>query len=180
MTDHSLKRKTITGAIWKFTERISAQLVSFVVSIILARLLLPEDYGLIALVAVFITICDKLVISGFATSLIQKKDADNLDFSTVFFFSLITSLVLYAVLFFSAPLIADFYSAYDKELLVRVIRVMGVQVIITAINSVQNAYVARAMQFKKTLWSTLISTVLSADWYIPPEIPFCLSSLNTN
>ena len=150
------------GALWKFIERISAQVVSFIVSIILARLLLPEDYGIIALVAVFITICDKLVISGFATSLIQKKDADNLDFSTVFFFSLITALVLYAVLFFCAPLIADFYSAYDRELLINVIRVMGIQVIVTAVNSVQSAYVSRTMQFKKTLWSTLVSTILSA------------------
>ena len=67
MADNSLKRKTITGAIWKFAERVSAQLVNFIVSIILARLLLPEDYGIIALVSVFITICDKLVVSGFAT-----------------------------------------------------------------------------------------------------------------
>ena len=101
------------GTIWKFAERISAQLVNFIVSIILARLLLPDDYGVIALVSVFITICDKLVVSGFATSLIQKKDADNIDFSTVFFFSLSMSAVLYAALFFGAPLIADFYSAYD-------------------------------------------------------------------
>ena len=162
MADTSLKWKTITGAIWKLAERISAQLVNFIVSIILARLLLPEDYGIIALVSVFITICDKLVVSGFATSLIQKKDADNIDFSTVFFFSLSMSAVLYAALFFGAPLIADFYSAYDRELLIWVIRAMGVQIIITAINSVQSAYVSRTMQFKKTLWSTLISTVLSA------------------
>lgn len=162
MADSSLKWKTITGAIWKFAEKISAQLVNFVVSIILARMLLPDDYGVIALVSVFITLCDKLVVSGFATSLIQKKDADNIDFSTVFFFSLLTSIVLYAALFFGAPLIADFYSAYDRELLIWVIRAMGVQIIITAVNSVQNAYVSRNMQFKKTLWSTLFSTVLSA------------------
>ncbi len=160
--NQSLKKKMITGALWKLLERASAQIVNFVVSIILARLLLPEDYGIIALVAVFITICDKLVISGFATSLIQKKDADNLDFSTVFFFSLGMSLVLYAALFFGAPLIADFYSAYDREMLIAVIRVMGIQVIVTAVNSVQQAYVSRTMQFRKTLWSTLIATALSA------------------
>lgn len=162
MADTSLKWKTITGAAWKFAERMSAQIVNFIVSIILARLLLPEDYGIIALVSVFITICDKLVVSGFATSLIQKKDADNIDFSTVFFFSLLMSIVLYAALFFGAPLIADFYSAYDRELLISVIRVMGIQIIITAVNSVQSAYVSRTMQFKKTLWSTLISAVLSS------------------
>lgn len=163
MSDNkSLKWKTITGTMWKFSERISAQVVNFVVSIILARLLIPEDYGIIALVTVFITICDKLVVSGFATSLIQKKDADNLDFSTVFFFSLVMSLVLYAAMFFGAPLIADFYSAYDRELLINVIRVMGIQIIATAVNSVQQAYVSRTMQFRKTLWSTLGGTILSA------------------
>ncbi|MBQ2893776.1 MAG: oligosaccharide flippase family protein, partial [Oscillospiraceae bacterium] len=80
MSDNqSLRKKTISGALWKFGERTIYQIANFIVSIILARLLLPEDYGIIALVSVFITICDKLVVSGFATSLIQKKDADNLD-----------------------------------------------------------------------------------------------------
>lgn len=158
----SLKWKAITGAMWKFGERIASQVVYFVVSIILARLLLPEDYGIISLVTVFITICDKLVVSGFATSLIQKKDADNIDFSTVFFFSLGMSFVLYGAMFFGAPLIADFYSAYDRELLINVIRVMGLQIIATAVNSVQQAYVSRTMQFKKTMWSTLGGTILSA------------------
>lgn len=163
MSDNqSLRKKTISGALWKFGERASAQIVNFIVSIILARLLLPEDYGIIALVSVFITICDKLVVSGFATSLIQKKDADNLDFSTVFFFSVVMSLVLYALLFFSAPLIADFYSAYDRAMLIAVIRVMGIQVIVTAVNSVQQAFVSRTMQFRKTLYSTSIAAVLSA------------------
>ena len=163
MSDNqSLRKKTISGALWKFGERASAQIVNFIVSVILARLLLPEDYGIIALVSVFITICDKLVVSGFATSLIQKKDADNLDFSTVFFFSVVMALVLYAALFFSAPLIADFYSAYDRVMLIAVIRVMGIQILATAVNSVQQAYVSRTMQFRKTLYSTLISAALSA------------------
>ena len=158
MSDNqSLRKKTISGAFWKFGERVSSQVVNFIVSIILARLLLPEDYGIIALVSVFITICDKLVVSGFATSLIQKKDADNVDFSTVFFFSLVMSLVLYVLLFFGAPLLADFYSAYDREMLIAVIRVMGIQVIITSVNSVQSAYVSR-----KTLPAALIATGLSA------------------
>ena len=163
MSDNqSLRKKTISGVLWKLSERVSGQIVSFIVSIILARRLLPEDYGIIALVSVFITICDKLVISGFATSLIQKKDADNLDFSTVFFFSVVMSLVLYTLLFFCAPLIADFYSAYDRAMLIAVIRVMGIQVIATAVNSVQLAYVSRTMQFRKTLSASLTATVLSA------------------
>ena len=102
MTENSLKRKTITGAAWKFGEKISAQVVSFVVSIILARLLLPEDYGIIALVSVFITICDKLVVSGFGTALVQKKDADNaIDQNSLEHQMEVNELKEYATLFIS-------------------------------------------------------------------------------
>lgn len=161
--NNSLKAKTLSGVIWKFGERVSAQAVNFIVSIILARLLLPEDYGIIALVTVFITICNKIVVSGFATSLIQKKDADNLDFSTVFYFSLAVAVVLYTGLFFSAPFIADFNSAEsDPQLFIQVIRVMGLNLFIIAVNSVQQAYVSRTMQFRKFFFSTIIGTVVSA------------------
>lgn len=162
MNNESIKAKTISGLLWKFGENGLSQAVNFVISIILARMLLPEDYGIIALVTVFITICDKLVVSGLATSLIQKKDADNKDFSTIFFFSLSASLVIYGILFATAPLIANFFNAYEKKLLVDVIRVMGLQIIVLAVNSVQSAYVSRTMQFRKFFWSTLGATLLSA------------------
>ncbi len=158
----SLKWKTITSVMWKFVEKLAAQIVHFVVSIVLARLLVPDDYGIIALVSVFITICNKLVISGFATSLIQKKDADNLDFSTVFYFSCTVAVVLYIALWFGAPFIADFYSSYKRELLIQVIRVMGLNVFIIAVNSVQQAYVSRTMQFKRYFLSTILGTTISA------------------
>lgn len=158
----SLKWKTITSVIWKFVEKVAAQAIHFVVSIILARLLLPEDYSIIALVSVFITICNKLVISGFATSLIQKKDADNLDFSTVFFFSCGMAVVLYIALWFVAPFIAGFYSEYNAKLLIQVIRVMGLNVFIIAVNSVQQAYVSRTMQFKRYFFSTILGNTISA------------------
>lgn len=159
----SLKSKTLSGVIWKFGERVSAQLVNFIVSIILARLLLPDDYGLIALVTVFITICNKIVVSGFATSLIQKKDADNLDFSTIFYFSVCIAAILYAILFAAAPFIADFYSKESNpELFVQVIRVMGLNLFIIAVNSVQQAYVSRTMQFRKFFFSTIAGTIVSA------------------
>ena len=160
--DNSLKRKTITSTFWKFGERLITQVVAFVVSIILARLLLPEDYGVIVLVSVFVSICDKIVICGFATSLIQKKDADNLDFSTVFYFSLGMSLVLYLLLFFSAPMIATYYSEYDSVVLINVIRVLGLSLFVLAVNSVQHAYVSRILQFKRYFWSVSGGTVLSA------------------
>lgn len=148
--------------LWKFGENGLNQIFQFVLSVILGRILLPEDYGIIALVSVFLTICDKLVVSGFATSLIQKKDADNTDFSTVFWFSLGMSVALYGVLFFCAPLIASFYDAYEKQLLIQVIRVMGLQVIMVAVNSVQSAYVSRTMQFRRFFWSNLGGTLVSA------------------
>lgn len=161
--NNSLKAKTLSGVIWKLGERVSAQVVNFVVSVILARLLLPEDYGLVAIVSVFITICNKIVVSGFATSLIQKKNADNLDFSTVFYFSLAVAVVMYAALFFSAPYIAEFYSdENDPQLLMQVIRVMGLNLFIIAVNSVQQAYVSRTMQFRKFFFSTITGTVISA------------------
>lgn len=162
MNNESIKKKTISGLLWKFGENGLSQIVNFVISIILARMLLPEDYGIIALVTVFITICDKLVVSGLATSLIQKKDADNKDFSTIFYFSLAIAVFLYGVLFVTAPLIADFFRAYERKLLINVIRVMGVQLVILAVNSVQSAYVSRTMQFRRFFWSTLGGTLVSA------------------
>lgn len=162
MADASLKKQTISGVIWKVCERSLTQAVSFVVSIVLARLLSPNDYGLIALVIVFATICDKLIICGFATSLIQKKDADKLDFSTVFVFSIIAAAVLYALLFAGAPLIADFFSKYDRPLLIRVIRIYGLSLFMIALNSVQHAFASRHMQFKVFFWAKLVGTVISA------------------
>lgn len=153
-----LRSKTITGLVWKFAERITAQLTSTLVSIILARLLLPEQYGAVSIVTVFISLCNVLVVEGLASGLIQKQDADELDFSTMFFTSIALSAVLYGVLFCFAPFIASFY---DMPILCPVLRVMGIRLIISAINSVQQAYVSRTMQFKRFFWSTLFGTVIS-------------------
>lgn len=161
MAETSVKKQTISGAIWKFTERISAQLISFVVSIILARILAPDDYGLIALVFVFTTFCDKLLIAGFATSLIQKKTADDKDFSSVLYFSIAAAFVLYGLLFFGAPLITDFYTKFDRTELIAVIRVLGLSFFLMAFSSVQHAYVSKHMLFKCYFWSTLGATVFS-------------------
>lgn len=161
MAEQSVKKQTIFGAAWKFSERMLNQVVGFVVSVILARMLLPEDYGLIALVFVFTTICDKLLICGFATSLIQKKDADNLDFSSVFIFSFIAAAVLYFLLFFAAPFIADFYDSFNRPLLVSVIRVFGLSLFVVAFSSVQQAYVSKNMLFKRNFFAALCGTSIS-------------------
>lgn len=150
--------KIICNFIWRFGERISAQIVTFIVSIVLARLLSPEDYGTITIVTVFITIANVFVTSGFGNSLIQKKYVDNKDFSSVFYFNIVFSSILYIALFYLAPYIEQFYNI---PTLSTVIRVLGLRIIIAGINSVQQAYVSRNMLFKKFFLSTLLGTILS-------------------
>lgn len=151
----------LTNLGWKFAERIASQSVSFIVSIVLARILAPADYGAIAMVMIFVTLANVIVEGGFSSALIQKKNADKLDFSTVFYFSIFCSVFLYAVLYFSAPVISSFYGS-GYEVLTPVLRVIGLGVIVNAINSVQQAYVSRKMMFRKFFWSTLIGTIVSA------------------
>lgn len=149
----SLKSAVITSLIWKFLERIGTQGVQFVVAIVLARLLAPADFGLIALVTVLIALANVFVQSGLNTALIQKKDADNVDFSTVFYASLAIAALLYGILCVGAPLIADFYNGQTK--LIPVIRVLGTMLLLGAVNSVQEAYVARNMMFKKLFYRSV-------------------------
>lgn len=155
------KSKVLSGLIWKFGERITAQLVTFAVSVVLARLLPTEAYGLITLVTIFITFANCIVTNGFGSSLIQKKDSDNLDFSSVLYFQLGVSLILYFILFISAPLIASFFGEGYK-LLSPVLRVLGLRIPLTAINNVQQAFVSKKMIFKKFFFSTIIGTICSA------------------
>ena len=150
--------KIVSDMLWRFGERICAQLVSFIVSIVLARILLPSEYGIIARTTVFITICNVFVTSGFGMALIQKEKADELDFSTIFVFGISFSTLLYIILFFAAPLIAEFYG---EPILIPVVRVMSLKLPMAAINSVQQAYVSRKMLFRKFFWATLIGTIIS-------------------
>lgn len=152
---------TLTNLSWKFAERISSQMVSFVVSIVLARILAPSDYGAIAMVMIFVTLANVFVEGGFSSALVQKRDADKLDFSTVFYFSVFFSVVLYAVLYIVAPYISRFYGE-GYEILTPVLRVIGLQVIVYGANSVQQAYVSKKMMFKKFFWSTFVGTFVSA------------------
>lgn len=152
---------TLKNLVWKFMERISAQLVQLVVSIILARILSPSDYGAVAMVTIFIMFANVLVEGGFGSALIQKKDADDIDFSTVLYFSIGFSLVLYVSLYFAAPAISLFYGN-EYYILTPVLRVLGIQIIINAVNSVQQAYVQRQMMFKNFFWATLTGTIFSA------------------
>lgn len=144
---------------WRFAERCGAQLVTFIVSVVLARILAPEDYGQIALITVFTTIMQVFVDSGLGTALIQKKDADDLDFSSVFYLNLIVCLALYAVMFMVAPVIANFYM--DSSL-TPIIRVISLTIVISGIKGIQQSYVSRNMMFKRFFYSTLGGTFFSA------------------
>lgn len=155
----SEKKEVMQGVVWKFLERISAQIVSLVVSIILARLLAPNEYGIISLITVFITIANVFVTNGFGAALIQKKNADTLDYSSVFYFSLVFTMVLYVILFILAIPISRFY---NMPLLKPVMRVLSISVPIMGINSIQQAYISRKMEFKKFFKATLIGTIISA------------------
>lgn len=152
-------KKIISGIGWAYGERILAQVISLVVAVILARLLDPAHYGVIAIVTVFINILDALVSGGFGNALVQKKDADDLDFNTICWFSIIVGLVLYIGLFFASPYIAEFYKMDE---LVWVTRVMSIRVVISAFNSVQHAYVQRKMEFRRFFFATLGGTLISA------------------
>ena len=156
--ENGKKNGIFGGLIWTFGERISAQLVSAIVGIILARLLMPEDYGAVSIVLVFITFCDVFVTSGFGTALVQKQEASQEDYNTAFTMSLILAVVLYVVLYVSAPRIAHFYS---MPILKPVVRVLGIRVIITAINTIQHAIIQREMAFRKFFFATLIGTLIS-------------------
>ena len=152
-------KKVLGNMLWRFLERCGAQVVTFVVSIILARLLDPAVYGTIALVTVFTTILQVFVDSGLGTALVQKKDSDKVDFSTVFYFNFALCLVLYAILFFSAPLISAFY---EKPELTPIVRVLGLTLVISGVKNIQQSYVSKHMLFKKFFYSTIGSTVVSA------------------
>lgn len=150
--------KIIINLFWKFAERIGSQLISLIISTIIARILDPADYGTIVLANVIITILRVFVDSGLSTALIQKKDADDIDFSTIFYANIFLCIVVYLVIFVSAPAVANYYSRPD---LVNIIRVLSTTVIISGFTNVQNAYVAKNMIFKRLFYATLFGTVFS-------------------
>ena len=147
-----------SNLIWRFFERVGAQLVAFIVSIVLARILEPSAYGTVALITVFTSILQVFVDSGLGNALIQKKNADNLDFSTVFFTNIVFCMIIYFTFFFASPIIANFYGNCS---ITQYMRVLGLTVLISGVKNVQQAYVSRHMLFKKFFFSTLGGTVVA-------------------
>ena len=149
----------VNNFLWRFAERCGAQVVTLIVSIVLARILTPSDFGTVSLVMVFTTIMQVFVDSGLGTALIQKKDADDLDFSSVFYFNFVVCLILYTGVFIAAPYIAFFYNDFS---LATIIRVISLTIIISGVKGIQQSYVSRNMLFKRFFFATLGGTVFSA------------------
>lgn len=152
MGDTKLKNKVVTGLFWKLSERLGVQGVQFIIQVILARLLLPKDFGNIAIINVFILVATVLIQYGFSTALIQKINADNLDYSTAFYINLGISSIMYLSLFILAPMLGEFYK---DVLLVSLLRVQALILFLGAFSSVQNAVLARLMDFRKSFYINL-------------------------
>ena len=153
------KQKVAGSLFWSYGERVMAQLVSLIVSIVLARLLEPDHYGIISIVMIFITLCDAIVAGGFGNSIIQKRNADELDVNTILWCSILTSILLYIIVFITAPYIAQFY---QMAIICPVLRVLGLRLLISGVNSIQRAWIQKRMLFKRFFISTLFGTLISA------------------
>lgn len=149
----------IKNFLWRFLERCGSQGVTFIVSIILARILEPSVYGITALVTVFTNILNVFVDSGMGNALIQKKYADDIDFSSVFYFNIIMCFALYILMFITAPFIASFYGMQN---LVAIVRVFSLSLIISGVKNIQYAYVSKNTLFKLFFFSTLWGTIGAA------------------
>lgn len=152
------KKVVYEGAFWKVLERVLAQGVSLVLSIILARLIEPSEYGIISIISIFTSFADIFVLEGFSSALIQKKDADERDFSTAFYFNFFLGIVIYVIIFFLAPYVSKLYKI---PILCMALRIMAVRIPLSAINSIQRAYVARNFEYKKFFRATFVGTVIS-------------------
>ena len=160
MTNSKIKSKAKSGIIWSAIEKLSVQGFQFIIGIILARLLSPNDFGLIGMLAIFFSISQTLVDSGMASGLIQKTDRTEDDFSTVFVFNLGVSVIVYFILFNTAPLIADFF---EESQLIDLTRVVSLMVLINAISVVQRTRLTIALDFKSIARINLLATLLSGS-----------------
>jgi O-antigen/teichoic acid export membrane protein len=153
-----LKNQTLKGFFWSAIERFSVQGIQFVLSIIIARLITPSDYGLIAMLNIFISLGQVFIDSGFSSALIQKKDRTDVDFSTVFYFNIVVSVLVYIVLFISAPVISSFYNVPELEIITKWI---SLGVIVSAFSIVQRAELTIKLDFRTQAKASLISVLIS-------------------
>ena len=154
----SLKQQTFSGVIWSSIERFSVQGIQFILTLIIARQLLPSDYGLIAILNIFMAIANCFVNSGFSSALIQKQNRTNNDFSTVFYFNIVVGIIMYIILLISAPYIASFY---EQPILKIIIIWVGLNIIINSFTTVQNAILAINLNFRKQTLISLTAVTIS-------------------
>lgn len=155
----SLRKTAISGMIWAFAQQFGTQAIGFFVSIIMARLLLPKEFGLIGMISVFIGIGNSLITSGLTQSLIRTSNANQEDYSTIFYFNLLGSIIIYLILFLFAPLIAAFFS---QPVLINIIRLYCLSFIIRAFSEVQLTKLTKEMNFKLQMTITIPSLIGSA------------------
>lgn len=158
MPQDNLKHKAATGMVWTAVQKYSKMFIGLISGIILARLLMPEDYGAIGMLAIFMSLAEVFIDAGFGSALIQKKNPTSTDYSTVFYFNIGMSVILYAVLFFSAPAIATFYR---MPILSKVLRVQGLILFIYAFNIIQSNQIRKNLRFKKLSTITIVSSIVS-------------------
>lgn len=154
----SFKKKALTGLFWSSIQSFGTQSVSFVISIVLARLLLPEEFGLIAMITVFMSIGNVLLNAGLGQSLIRTNTPTEEDYSTVFIFNLTVSLIVYVIIYFSAPWIASFY---NQPLLVDIVRWYSIVIVINAFSMVQITRLTKQIDFKTQMKASFTATILS-------------------
>lgn len=160
MKEQNLREKTITGFKWSFLDNVGKYGGQFVIGIILTRLLTPEDFGLIGMITIFIVIGQSLTNSGFGQALIQKKDADNTDFSTVFYFNLLASSTIYLIIFLAAPLIARFYNQPE---LIPLVKVICLAFVIDATGRIHHVYLEKKLDFKSPSIIGITSVLISGS-----------------
>lgn len=158
MPEESLKKQTVRGVGWSFADSMLGQGIMFLVGLVLARLLSPDEYGLIGIITIFITVFNSIVDSGFSNALIRKNDATDKDYNTMFLVNMVVSIVLFGLMFVFAPLIAQFF---ERPELTALCRVMGVVVIINALSIVQNTILTKRLDFKTKTKASFISSVSS-------------------
>lgn len=154
----TLRSRTVSSLIWKLFEQSASSVVSLIVQIVMARLLAPDEFGMLAIMLVFVNVGNVIVQSGLNTAIIQGPNVTERDYSTVFWMSLVVSLVLYLAVWGASPAIADYYSMAD---IVWPLRVLVLILIINAFNSIQEAIVARSLEFNKTARATVTASVTS-------------------
>ena len=160
MINNNLKSRAVQGFVWNSIEKFAVQGIQFIIGIILARILMPSDYGLIGMLAIFIAISQWFIDSGFSTALIQKKNRSEIDFSTVFYFNIVVSILFYLILYFCSPLIADFY---NQPKLVDLTKVLSLNIIISSFSIIQTTKFTINLDFKSITISNFIAVIISGS-----------------